>query len=100
MYGTAEFQPGMEEVQEPVKPTAPAAPTSPESPVSPVTTVPATDSSTDNGNTPVDANGTSENEGLSLTQKALFLAVIGAIVAVYIRMNTRTPSKGPAYSRV
>lgn len=96
VYGFAAFQPGMEEIQDTVVPSPTAAPVSAETAV-PVTVTPVTETPVDNENAAANAT---ENEGLSLTQKALFLAVIGGVVAVYIRMNTRSASKGPAYSRV
>jgi len=86
VYGTAEFQPGMEEIEElsSVSTPTPVA-TSAASVMTPVAEIPI--------DTEVDATAAG-NEGLSLTQKALFLAVIFGIVAVFIRMNTRSSSRG------
>lgn len=95
VYGTAAFQPGQEEVDtNPLAPaTSPAIVDSPDhlTPVAPA--VIATPGETEIVDT------TTVNEGLSLTQKALFLAFIFGAVAVYVRMNTRSSSRG-AYSRV
>jgi len=105
VYGTAEFEDGMEEVEEPtpspiatpeytplpVATAAPVVPAVPATPATPETPVDNEDAVTD--------STTTGNEGLSLAQKALFLAVIFGVVAVYIRMNTRSSSRG-AYSHV
>jgi len=95
VYGFAAFQPGMEEIEEITMPTPTPAETAVPVTVSPVTATPV-----DNEDAVADATTTAGNDGLSLTQKALFLAVIASIVAVYIRMNMRSASQGPAYSRV
>ena len=72
-YGKAEFQPGMEEVDE--KPiaitTSIAAPENTKVPV--VIVAPNTE--------------VSSAEGYTILQKGLFLAVILGCVAVYLRMN-------------
>jgi len=94
MYGTAEFQPGMGEVEDEPTPIATLVSTpSPSVPVVPVTETPA-----DHEDAVVDASAT-EREGLSLMQKALFLGVIFGAVAVYVRMNSRSTPRG-VYSRV
>ena len=75
MYGKAEFQPGMEEVDEiPIVPT-----TSPISP--PIVPVP-------------EADAIVAAESYGILQKGLFLAVILGCVAVYIRMTTRGNKRG------
>lgn len=108
VYGTAEFEDGMEEIEETTIPSPVATPASapttvatvaPVVPVVPVTpATPVTESPVDDEDAVADANAAG-NEGLSLTQKALFLVIIGGVVAVYIRMNTRTSSRG-MYSQV
>jgi len=101
VYGTAEFQPGMEEIEESIStPTSTSVPAATASYVAPETLIPVAEESLTGS--PVD-NATeavaTDSEGLSLVQKALFLAVIAGAVAVYIRMASRSSSRG-AYSRV
>lgn len=74
-YGKAEFQPGMEEVdQQPIAITSSiAAPENTKVPV--VVMAPNT--------------GASSVEGYSILQKGLFLAVILGCVAGYLRMNQK-----------
>jgi len=98
VYGTAEFRPGMEEVEDPiVTPTPTATPVS-----TPLPSVPAAlatpVTSADSEDAVVHATDAG-NEGLSLMQKALFLGGIFGAVAIYVRMNTRSPSRG-VYSQV
>lgn len=99
VYGFAEFQPGMEEIEE--LPTSTSVPVPAETTI-PVTMPPVTETPVDTEDAVVidTTTTTAGNDGLSLTQKALFLAVIGCIVAVYIRMNTRSAPQEPVYSRV
>jgi len=94
VYGTAEFRPGMEDVDDPVVPNPPEAPAEPTKPTPPMTPIPPiSEPPADNSEEVVDAT-TAGNEGLSLMQKGLFLTVIVGAVAVYVKMNTRSSSRG------
>lgn len=79
-YGRAEFQPGMGEVDEKVTTTSFAAPAA----TTTAATIPVT------GSAELD---TTSEEGFSILQKGLFLAVILGCIAVYIRMNNKRGSK-------
>jgi len=80
VYGFAAFVAGQEETGDTVsEPLAIAT-------SAPVAVAPVADDKVD--------STAAGNEGLSWTQKALFLAVIFGLVAVYIRMNTRSSSRG------
>jgi len=99
VYGSAEFQPGMEEIEETPTPTSAPVPAETAVPVT-QSPVPATQTDTEDAVVVDTDTTTAGNDGLSLTQKALFLAVIASIVAVYIRLNMRSAPPGPTYSRV
>jgi len=82
-YGTAEFQPGMEEVEVPINPTSTAT----------SITAPATATAVI-----ADPEAKSDDvaaEGFAIFGKGLFLAVLLGCVVVYIRMNNR---KGRRFS--
>jgi len=99
VYGFAEFQPGMEEIEEVPTPTSAPVPAETTVPVT-KSPVPATPVDTEDAVVVDTDTTTAGNDGLSLTQKALFLAVIASIVAVYIRLNMRSAPQEPVYSRV
>jgi len=90
VYGMAEFQPGESEPEEPTMPVQPVPPTDPTMPVQPEPVFPGDDG------TDITAAG---SEGLSLMQKGIFLVVILACVAIYVRINTSYNGRG-VYSRV
>ncbi|KAA8575833.1 hypothetical protein EYC84_004923 [Monilinia fructicola] len=82
VYGTAEFQPGMEEVEVPLTPIDTSKPAAPTADI-PVVGTPQTETETEEF-------GYADEASYTLLQKGLFLAVILGCVAFYVRMNRRS----------
>jgi len=94
-YGTAEFQPGMEEVEVPIVPTSTTT-----SITAPATATPVIATATPAIADPEAKSDDVAAEGFTIFGKGLFLAVILGCVVVYIRMNNRKGRRFPQRSAV